>query len=144
MMRAEAQDREAVVAEARSWIGTSYHHHGRLKGVGVDCAQLLCEVFERMGLIPHVDPGNYPTDWHMHRGEELFSNCLAQHANRRDGERPDLGDVFLFKFGRTFSHGSIYVGNESVVHAYIGRGVEVCRFTEEPLEGREMQHWSFW
>lgn len=29
--------RERLVAEARSWLGTRYHHLGRVKGVGVDC-----------------------------------------------------------------------------------------------------------
>jgi len=28
--------RQAIIAEARSWIGTPYLHHGRVKGVGVD------------------------------------------------------------------------------------------------------------
>jgi cell wall-associated NlpC family hydrolase len=30
--------RAAVVAEARSWLGTPFHHQGRVKAAGVDCA----------------------------------------------------------------------------------------------------------
>ncbi len=33
-----------VVRTARTWLGTPYHHQGRLKGVGVDCAGLLIGV----------------------------------------------------------------------------------------------------
>jgi len=27
----------SIIAEARSWIGTPYHHQAALKGVGYDC-----------------------------------------------------------------------------------------------------------
>ena len=37
--------RAAVVAEARSWIGTPYHHAADVKGHGVDCAMLLIRVY---------------------------------------------------------------------------------------------------
>ena len=33
-----------VVAEARRWIGTPYHHQARLRGVGCDCAGLIIGV----------------------------------------------------------------------------------------------------
>jgi cell wall-associated NlpC family hydrolase len=135
--------REAVVTEALTWLGTPYHHHARIKGVGVDCAQLLCAVFEAVGLVPHIDAGFYPVDWHLHHSDELFSNYLARYATQQPpGTAPQLGDVFLWRFGRTFSHGSIYVGDGVLVHSYIGRGVTLSRFTEDPLDGRPHQHWS--
>ena len=28
---------EAIIAEARSWLGTPWHHQASLKGVGCDC-----------------------------------------------------------------------------------------------------------
>lgn len=142
-MTAELQQRAAVAGEALAWLGTPYHHHARLKGVGVDCAQLLCGVFEACGLVDPIDTGHYPVDWHMHRNEEVFSEWLGRFAMQVDGPL-DLGDVCLFRFGRTFSHGSIYVGDGLLIHAYIDRGVILSRPTEEPLDGRVMQHWSFW
>jgi cell wall-associated NlpC family hydrolase len=140
--------RALVVQEARSWLGTPYHHHGRVKGVGVDCAQLLCAVFETCGLVPHVDTGFYPVDWHLHRGEELFVQTLAPHAVQLQDDAPRApGDVFVFRYGRTFSHGAIYVDDDSagrglLVHSYVGRGVILSGFHEEPLCGRAFQHWS--
>ena len=140
--------RERVVQEAREWLGTTYHHHGRIKGVGVDCAQLLCAVFEACSLVPHVDTGFYPVDWHLHRGEELFIKTLAPHAEQLPDSAPRApGDVFVFRYGRTFSHGAIYVGQDSdgrglLIHSYLGTGVILSGFHEEPLVGRAYQHWS--
>lgn len=135
--------RQAVVTEAMSWLGTPYHHHARIKGVGVDCAQLLCAVFEAVGLVQPVDTGFYPVDWHLHHSEELFSGQLAKYAKQTDAAYAP-GDVALWKFGRCFSHGSIYVGDGLFVHSYLRLGVIESRADEEPLQGRESQHWSFW
>jgi cell wall-associated NlpC family hydrolase len=136
-----AEERNAVVSEALSWIGTPYHHHGRVKAVGVDCAMFLAEVFERTGVVPHVNAGFYPHDWHMHRGEELFLGWLARiGAERTDAPLP--GDIAVFRDGRTFSHGAIVIGPQTVVHSYLNRGVQTNRLDEEPIAGREVQFWS--
>ena len=41
----EADQRAAVVAEARSWIKTPWVHMAAIKGAGVDCAMLLARVY---------------------------------------------------------------------------------------------------
>lgn len=149
----ETVERQAVVDEALSWIGTPYHHHGRIKGRdgGVDCLMLLAEIFERCGLVPPVEPGNYARDWHIHRSEELYMNGLMGYAGQRpEGETPVAGDIALFRFGRTFSHGAVVVEASAVlrkvvvVHSYINRGVILGRLGEEPLAGRPVQFWSYW
>lgn len=135
--------RDAVVAEALSWLHTPYHHHGRIKGVGVDCAQILCAVYEACGLVPHVDTGFYPTDWHLHRSEEIYARWLFKYATQLEPtDTPEPGDVALFKFGRCFSHGAIVVNDGLLVHAYIGRGVILSSALEEPLEGRDVIYWK--
>lgn len=134
------EDRARVVAEARSWLGTRYHHHGRIKGVGVDCAQLLCGVFEACGLLPHVDTGHYPTGWHLHRSEEMFLKWVCRFADRV--EQPRAGDVAVFRFGRTFSHGAVMIDAQACIHSYIGRGVTLSRLAEAPLAGRPVLFWS--
>lgn len=133
--------RSQVVAEARRWIGTPYHHHGRVLGVGVDCAQILCAVYEACGLVDHIDPGNYARDWHLHRSEELYLGWLMK-AGATEVASPQPGDVAVFRFGRTWSHGGILIDADQVVHAYIGRGVIVNRLNEEPLQGRHVRFFS--
>lgn len=142
----QAAERAAVVEEVLTWLQTPYHHHARIKGVGVDCAHLLCAVFEFAGLVPPVDPGTYAVDWHLHHSEEQFSGWMAKYARLipPDHDLIKPGDVVLWKYGRCFSHGSIYVGDGLFVHSYLRLGVIESSATEEPLCGRESQHWSFW
>lgn len=143
MTLSEAEQRLQVAVEARSWLHTPYHHHGRLKGVGVDCAQVLCAVYETCSLVPHVDPGFYPHDHHLHRSSEIYIEWL-ERCGAREVQVADVGDVALFRFGRTWSHGGIVVEPGLILHSYIGHGVELTRLDEAPLDGRPPRFWSLW
>jgi cell wall-associated NlpC family hydrolase len=127
--------RLAVVDQTMPWMGTAYHHQGRQLGAGVDCAQLLCAVYEAAGVVGPVDPGNYPRDWHMCRNEERYLWWLTQ-VGATLVDKPQAGDVAMFRFGRTWSHGGIFVSPTEVVHAYVKSGVILTRLTEEPLASR--------
>jgi cell wall-associated NlpC family hydrolase len=119
-------ERQAVVAEALSWVGTPFHHFGKVKGAGVDCAQLLAETFVRVGLIRPPIAGYYPADWHLHRDAERYLNQVLIDAVEMPlpAERtPEPGDVVLFRFGRCFSHGALVTGWPVIVHAYVGKPV---------------------
>ena len=55
--------RAAIVAAARSWIGTPYRHQASLKGVGCDCLGLLRGVWrDVVGDEPERPPA-YSRDW---------------------------------------------------------------------------------
>ena len=134
--------RAAIVAETLAWLGTPYVHSAGIKGQGVDCARLLVEVYADLGLIERPDLGNYPVEWHLHRGEERYMGHLINYARRIECN-PEPGDIALYKFGRCYSHGGIVVDDAgTVVHSYVGRGVISTRLNEEPLYGRVPIYWS--
>lgn len=159
-MDAERDQRAAVVREARAWVGTPYHHEGKIKGVGCDCAMLLLESFVGAGLVDPVEVGTYTHDWHMHRNEERYLAMVEQHCRRVDqsddhlidrlAKNPDFrvapGDVLVWRIGRTFSHGAIVAKWPSIVHAYFPAAVveeeEVQRIRD--LCYRPMRVYSFW
>ena len=117
---------ERVVAEAMSWLGTPYAHRQRLKGVGVDCAQLPLAVYAATGLIPaEADVGAYAAQWHLHRGEELYLRHVEALGGREIArEEAEPGDFAIWRYGRTFSHGAVLVGQGGrIVHAVRGQGV---------------------
>lgn len=133
--------RNRIVEEAESWLGTPYHHEGMVKGAGVDCIMILVAVYGKLGLIPpDVDPRPYPNDWHLHRSTERYLNGVLQYA--REVERPDIGDVVLWKFGRAYSHGGIYVGDGRIIHSYIGRGVVLDDINQAELASRDVKYFS--
>jgi NlpC/P60 family putative phage cell wall peptidase len=114
----ETAQRAAVVAEARSWIGTPYHNCADIKGVGVDCGMLLVRVFVDLNLCPPFDPRPYPVDWHLHRSEERYLGFIFDRS--AETAQPQPGDVMVFRYGRCYSHGGIVIAAEPlrIVHAY--------------------------
>jgi NlpC/P60 family putative phage cell wall peptidase len=121
MTELEEMQRAAVVAEARRWLGTPYHHAARVRGSGVDCAQLLIGVFSAVQLIEPPRIESYPPDWHLHRSAERYLHVVLAHARELEGVSPLPGDIVLWRFGRCFSHGAIVVDWPLVIHAYLGR-----------------------
>ncbi|MDE1901008.1 MAG: hypothetical protein KGI37_05100 [Alphaproteobacteria bacterium] len=119
------EQRAAVAAEARRWIGTPYHHQADVLGAGVDCGMLLVRVYVDCGIVLPFDPRPYPDEWHLHRDDERYLGFLATYGH--EVETPQLGDVAIWRIGRAYSHGGIVVGLSPclVVHAYQPEGMVV-------------------
>ena len=132
--------RTAVVREAESWIGTPFHHAARIKGAGVDCLMLLAEVYERAGICGHVEPPFYVPDWHLHQGTERYMQGLLHYT--RPVAAPLPGDIALFRFGRTFSHGAVVTLWPRLIHAYWAIGVVWGDVMLHPLKDRAVRFFS--
>jgi NlpC/P60 family putative phage cell wall peptidase len=112
--------RAAIVAEARTWLGTPYHHRAALKGVGADCAMFPLAVYKAVGLVPEdVAVDDYPMDWAFHRNEERYLAMVERFGHEIGRDRLGPGDFVVWRFGRTFSHGAIVIEPPRVIHAYV-------------------------
>lgn len=138
----ESAERARVVACAERWLRTPWHHLARVKGVGVDCAQLLAAVYEEAGLIPHVETGHYPPDFMLHRGEERYLGWILKFA--RPVESPLPGDVVLYRWGRCLAHGAIVVEWPRIIHAFLGQGVVWGEGDQGRLADRERRFYTLW
>lgn len=117
MTAAEVCERSAIVAEARTWIGTPFHHEGEIKGIGVDCAMLVRRVFLDTGVRTDApDPRPYSAFGHLHKHDERYVDYLAPRT--REVSAPLPGDIAVWRYGRAFSHAAIVSAWPRVVHAY--------------------------
>lgn len=132
--------RTVVLEEVEAWLGTPYHHMGRVKGAGTDCLMLLVEIYEAAGAIPNINVPFYPPDWHMHRSAERYLEGVMCYA--REIEAPEPGDVALFRFGRCFAHGAIVVAWPRLIHAWHNAGVVYGDVDQAPLAGRAVRFFS--
>jgi cell wall-associated NlpC family hydrolase len=134
----EAQELSArirIVDEACSWTGTSWHHAARVKGHGVDCAQYLIAVYYAAGIIPMIEPEDYPADWHLHRDEPRFLRVLMEHCKAVIS--PKAGDIAMFDYGRHAAHGGIMVDGSRLIHADRAEGrVTITDLPGSPLLAR--------
>lgn len=148
MTQAEVDARATVVAEARDWISTPYHHCSDVKHVGADCAMLMVRVYGDLGLIEKFDPRPYPTDWHLHRDDERYLKLLLERSV--DVASPLPGDVVLFKYGRSYSHGGIVTRPTplTIVHAFMPAKMvieeDVTRNAQLAIRIPTARYASFW
>lgn len=136
---------EAIVAEARGWLGTPYRHQASLKGVGCDCLGLVRGVWRGLiGPEPETVPP-YAASWAESRsGDE---NPLAEAAGRHlvpvESEaayEPRAGDVLLFAFRAHLParHCAIATGAGTMIHAHDGAAVTEVALT--PWWRRHLAH----
>lgn len=135
--------RNAIVSEALTWLATPFHHQARLKGCGVDCANLLAGVFAAVELIPDIVFAAYPQDWHIHNDEPRFLRELALYADELPAGAPALpGDIAMFKYGRHAAHGAIVTAWPQIIHAWKDVGCVVLTEADSgPLASRFAGIW---
>jgi NlpC/P60 family putative phage cell wall peptidase len=122
--------RQAILAEARDWIGTPYQHQASAKGAGCDCLGLVRGVWRAVcGPEPEEAPP-YTPDWAERRGHETLLNAALRHLVKIPLKRAQPGDVLLFRMDALapIKHAAILDEGACIIHAYWGRAVVRSRF----------------
>ncbi|MEW5708785.1 MAG: peptidase P60 [Pseudomonadota bacterium] len=91
--------RADIVAKAREYLGTPFHHQGRVKGVGVDCAGLVICVARDLGLT------DFDTiDYGRHADGARMRALLEAHLERVPFSEARPGDVLYLWFVKEGQH----------------------------------------
>lgn len=115
-----------IVDSARGWVGTRFHHQGRVKKTplhpgGCDCIGLVAGVATELGMkfrgrpISEFDRTNYPR---LPDGQAL-KNALDELFLPKETIEP--GDLLLMRFERYPQHVGIasdFEGGLGLIHAY--------------------------
>ena len=97
--------REDLVAEALTWLGTSYRYGGSSKS-GTDCSGFTMAVFAQFGY-------------------SLIHGAGDQYAQSQKiiTAQRDIGDLVFFDWGYGISHVGIYLGGGTFIHSSTSGGV---------------------
>lgn len=117
--------RDDIVAEARRWIGTPYHHQASLRGTGTDCLGLVRGVWRALhGAEVEAVPA-YARDWAEATGAETMLAAARRHLIERNTAVAAAGDVLIFRYRphTVAKHVGILSGPTSMIHAIEGRAV---------------------
>lgn len=126
-----AADGAAVVAAARSWIGTPYHDQASTKGAGCDCLGLARGVWrELVGEEPFFVPP-YSRGWGEIGRREVLAEGVRPFMIEVDpvsGLKEGCAVLFRMRSASPAKHIGILTGAATFVHSYERLGV-----IEEPL-----------
>lgn len=111
--------RDEIVAAARRWVGTPYHHQASLRGAGCDCLGLVRGVWRDLyGSEPEAVPP-YTPDWGETGTAEPMLEAARRHLVPLDLAAAGAGDVVMFRMrpGAIVKHCAILSGDGRMIHA---------------------------
>jgi cell wall-associated NlpC family hydrolase len=105
---------QAVVNEARSWLGVPFRHQGRDRN-GIDCVGLPIVVLQTLGALPadFKEPTNYPPFPHLDQLKPLIHKYCTPLP-----DEPRPGALITLAWHQTLAHVAIYTEANTLIHAY--------------------------
>lgn len=110
-MAATDADREAFVAVARSYVGTPFHHGGRLPGVGLDCIGVPACAARARGFAVR-DMLAYPL-----RPNGMLRKIIEERLVKVSDKLP--GDLLLMAFNGLPPHHLAIFAGKTIIHAHV-------------------------
>jgi cell wall-associated NlpC family hydrolase len=113
----ELAQRQLVIENALSFLGTPFHENCCIKGVGTDCGRFLAKVYGDSGIkVPDLkDISLFPHNWHLHRDDERYLNLMLKFSKITNDPKP--ADMCFFRVGRGWAHSAIIIQYPLVIHA---------------------------
>jgi len=128
---------EQFLIKAQSWLGTVYHHQGRLKKSdthkgGVDCIGLVIGICRELGMrdIVNADQTDYSPNPTGNRLAHITGNHLIEVAF----EDKQPADILLFKTFKDPQHVGILIEDNSFIHCNSSAGKVVQQLLSKTWE----------
>lgn len=141
------EQREQIIRETNSWLGTPYIGWSSIKGLkgGTDCGMLIKAVYQQCKLIPSgnldIDM-SYSLQANQHLADTSYLNLIETFMQEITLDEVKPGDVVLFKLHMGYSHGGIIIDYPLIIHALAHGGVQGGNMLKHPLL-RRAQHKFF-
>ncbi len=141
-----------VIAEARRWVGTPYHHQARLFQVGADCIGLVVGVGLRLGLMGPDFAGRFQQFEGYSRtpNPRVMRRAMAEFFDPLDTPRdqvPPLASIAWFEWRDELPmHLAIvssYADRPTMIHSYMPVGQCVEHTFDSAWRGRVNSFWKY-
>ncbi len=132
---------DELIAQARTWLGTKYHHQGRLKKSkrgdgGADCLGLVIGVIHELNILDangkplaEADEFNYS----MYPEQGRLVRSISKHLKEVPIDKMQVGDLLLFRTFKDPQHVGLLTeypsGGAGLIHCNSSAG----RVVEQPL-----------
>jgi NlpC/P60 family putative phage cell wall peptidase len=130
-------ERHQIIAEARAWLKTPFHHQASVKGVGCDCGGLVRGVADALGINTDGVPSNYARE----PANGMLQQILNKYLYETNDPRP--GDVVLFRLLKEPQHLGILTAKDYVIHAYQPTGYVTEHRLDDKWSRRIVAYYRF-
>lgn len=137
----------AVVAEARTWMGTPWAHQASAKGLATDCIGLIVGVARALGIKEAADYDAAIDVRGYGRQPDPVALLAATdvYLQRIDLDAADVGDIYLLRFERDPMHFAIRSRADPpyIIHAVELRGGVVEHRIDKTWRDRIMRAYRY-
>lgn len=141
---ADPPTRQAIIAEARQWIGTPFHWQASVKRHGCDCKGLVAGVARELGMPEGESLAALEHSYRQDFDPDQLFEGLGRTLVRIDEDKLQPGDILAIavppKSGPR--HLAILTGAGRMVHCY-GMG-HIRKVIEAPIGRNGHRIHSFW
>jgi cell wall-associated NlpC family hydrolase len=136
------------VGEATGFLGTPFHHHGRVKGGGVDCVGLLAELYIATGAATRVVLPKYRiNEWNVLKDSKVKAFLTGSlEGTLNPGLKmveigPELstllpGDIITVSVASCVHHVGAMTWPTAFVHVLIVHGVVITNLAHRAYKSR--------
>jgi NlpC/P60 family putative phage cell wall peptidase len=121
VITAEQQERNAVIASARTWLTTPFVHGAGVKGAGCDCAHLLTAVYADVHKMPAgFTYPEYRPDWwrHTKNPEQFVIETAKKYFTEIAAAEALPGDFVVLYMEAAWCHCAIMSGKDRAIEAW--------------------------
>ncbi len=125
--------RKKIVEKAREYLGTPFHHQGRLKGIGIDCIGLLSCVAHELGIFTKDN-----TNYSKHPDGKSLMNELNKYLDEIPSNTMNIGDILVFAISKRTKYPQHigFVTDYGMIHTYQGSGEVVEHVLDDKWKKR--------
>jgi hypothetical protein len=135
--------KERIVCQARTWIGTKFHHQGRLKSNpknkgGCDCIGLLIGTLKELDYDFNLRFQGFCDEKNYQRivQDDILLKNIEKFFKKKNLSKISSGDIALFSFSEKLPSQHIGIigehqGNLTLIHAYLKIGYVVEHFLDD-------------
>jgi cell wall-associated NlpC family hydrolase len=138
--------RKALCDEAITWLGTPYRAAGKIKGVGVNCAQFLYLVGKASNVLKEdvPEPSWYTPQFAQNNKEERLINYLmAYGATEIELDAVKQGDIIAYKSGLSHGHLALCLGLPQIIHCTPPFGCQLGMWEDGKLKQFSKRFFTF-
>jgi cell wall-associated NlpC family hydrolase len=128
---------------AGKWIGTPFHPHACIMGVGVDCVHVVAAIYQAAGVMKEFNPPAYVMDGGHHDESSKVIQYVERTGRfernskfRTQNSELCFGDLLCFRLGRVEYHVGVKLAGNLFLQAIPRLGVNIYTLQDSTWRNR--------
>lgn len=122
---------QRLLYHAAQWIGTPFIPHAAIEKAGVDCVNLVAQIYIACGFLKKFNPPKYTLQEGKHARKSKVVEWIEQSGSFEKVEWPAIGDALCFQFRQAVEHHvGLKLDRDKFLHVMERRKVEIASLND--------------